>query len=167
MIDPLRLLVIADDLAGRTKIGAPNQTSLRRAVSTAYYALFHHLLQSGADALVGKRSRKTARYALIYRSFDHGRMKQICQAVDRPMLAEREKIALGSPSIRQELRDVAGIFVQLQQQRHWADYSPTGKISRSDAIDLVNQAEFAAKQLNACPTEQRKDFLTLLMTSSR
>lgn len=167
MIDPIRLLVIADDLAGRTKVGAPNQTSLRRAVSTAYYALFHHLLRSGADALVGKKNRKAARYALVYRSFEHGRMKQICQAVDRPALAEREKIALGVPSICQELRDVANVFVQLQQQRHWADYSPAGKISRSDALDLVNQAEFAMKQLDTCPAEQRKDFLALLMTSSR
>ncbi|MET3666974.1 hypothetical protein [Caulobacter sp. 1776] len=167
MIDPLRLLVIADDLAGRTKKGAPNQTLLRRSVSTAYYALFHHLLQAGTDALVGKRSRKSARYALIYRSFEHARMKQICQAVDKPVLADKEKIALGVAALRQELRDVANIFVQLQQQRHWADYSPHGKITRSDALDLVNQAELAIRQLDACPIEERRNFLALVMTSSR
>lgn len=167
MIDHKRLLVIADDLIGRTKAGAPNQTALRRAISTAYYALFHYLLSSAADSLVGKRNRNSSRYGLVYRAFDHGRMRQVCQSVDKPVLGDKEKLALGVVKPSQEIRNVASAFVLLQQRRHWADYSPVDKVGRSDAIDLVNQAEFAINQLDNCDKEQRSNFLVFLMTSSR
>ena len=38
------------------KPGRPRNTDLRRAVSTAYYALFHCLARSCADTLIGKSS---------------------------------------------------------------------------------------------------------------
>lgn len=94
-------------------------------------------------------------------------MRQVCQSVDKPVLGDKEKLALGVAKPSQEIRDVASTFVFLQQRRHWADYSPIDKVGRSDAIDLVNQAEFAVTQLANCDKEQRNNFLVFLMTSSR
>ena len=48
----------------------PNQASLRRAVSTAYYAIFH-LLISEATANWGRPELR----AILGRCFDHGPMK--------------------------------------------------------------------------------------------
>lgn len=48
----LELLKIAAELAEREK-GRPNYVSLRRSVSTAYYALFHAVADLCAKQLVG------------------------------------------------------------------------------------------------------------------
>jgi hypothetical protein len=51
----------------------PKQASLRRAVSTAYYALFHLLI----DEAVGNWSVARQR-SLLARTFDHGPMRRVC-----------------------------------------------------------------------------------------
>lgn len=43
----------ARSLVTQQGAGRPRETDLRRAVSTAYYALFHCVAASGADLLVG------------------------------------------------------------------------------------------------------------------
>ena len=56
---PEDLIRIAESLAsGRAGnlAGRPRQAELRRAVSAAYYALFHTLANSCADLLVGTMS---------------------------------------------------------------------------------------------------------------
>jgi len=51
----------------------PKQASLRRAVSTAYYALFHLLIDEavGNWGIVRQRS-------ILARTFDHGKMRSVC-----------------------------------------------------------------------------------------
>jgi hypothetical protein len=46
------------------------QADLRRAISAAYYGLFHFALTEAADMVVGKEHRSSARYSLVYRSID-------------------------------------------------------------------------------------------------
>lgn len=167
MIEAKRLLVIADDLVSRAKVGAPNQTALRRAVSTAYYSLFHHIIRSAANTLIGAKHRKTPRYALVYRAFEHAKMRQVSELLDKPALGEKAKKALGMAAPLADIRDIATAFANLQQRRHWADYDPAGTISRSDARDLVEQAELAMNKLDRLPVEDRKNLLVFMMTSAR
>jgi len=167
MLDAKQLIAIARQLVGKKRKGAPNQTSLRRAISTAYYALFHAMLRAGADVLVGKTKRKTRRYELIYRAFEHAKMLRGCEDVDKPILGAKTQKALGVPSVSQDIRDIASTFVALQQHRHWADYSPQGKIARAEAEDLVDQAELAMSKLNECDASELSDFLVFLLVSSR
>ena len=54
----------------------PKQASLRRAISTAYYALFHMLV----DEAVGKWTVELQR-SILARTFNHGKMKKICDGV--------------------------------------------------------------------------------------
>jgi hypothetical protein len=42
-----------------------DQADLRRAISTAYYGLFHFALTEAADLVVGKDDRSSARYSLV------------------------------------------------------------------------------------------------------
>ncbi|MGA8172582.1 MAG: hypothetical protein WB816_17365 [Methylocystis sp.] len=72
MIDDL--LALADDLAQRDS-GRPKQASLRRAVATAYYAVFHALAKMRADRLIGF-SKPWDVYTPIYRSIDALTKKQ-------------------------------------------------------------------------------------------
>ena len=164
MIDSKRLLVIAEDLASRSTRGPPPQTSLRRAVSTAYYALYHHIVAAAADALVGRRHRRTPRYALIYRTFDHSQMRRAAEMLDVQLLGEKARSVLNMPGPSQEIRRLATGFVTLQKQRHWADYDPRGKISASDARDLIEQAEFAIEALDNIPLDERRNVLVFMMT---
>ena len=56
----------------------PTQTDLRRAVSTAYYALFHCLAAAAADLLTGNGSRGPE-WHQVYRALEHGKARKACQ----------------------------------------------------------------------------------------
>ena len=72
---PRDLLQQAYDLAYKETTD-PKQASLRRAVSTAYYALFHLLI----DEAVGKWAIERQR-SILARTFEHSKMKAICDDV--------------------------------------------------------------------------------------
>ena len=48
-----------------------NQADLRRAVSSAYYAIFHELCSLVADQFIGRDRRATKEYARCYRTLNH------------------------------------------------------------------------------------------------
>jgi len=68
-------MAFADDLLEQAyhlanlETGDPKQSSLRRSVSTAYYALFHLLI----DEAVGNWGVARQR-SILARTFDHGKM---------------------------------------------------------------------------------------------
>lgn len=72
------LLAQAKDLAFKEK-KKPRQASLRRAVSSAYYSLFHLLLDEAAALVAGAGplKSKTDLRRLVGRSFTHDRQTQI------------------------------------------------------------------------------------------
>lgn len=72
MVDDL--LDLAEHLA-QLEPTRPKQASLRRAVSTAYYALFHALAGLCADELIGW-DKPWSVFTPIYRSLDHGAVKK-------------------------------------------------------------------------------------------
>ena len=111
----------------------PTQASLRRSVSTAYYALFHLLVQEAS----ANWSRIDTRIYLA-RAFEHRTMQQACtwaeNAIYDPAI---------SPQVVAKLRSVARAFRELQLQRHLADYSNATKWDRIKASAKVNQAKTA------------------------
>jgi hypothetical protein len=66
------LLRQADHLATYEGLN-PSQASLRRAVSTAYYAVFHLLAEAAARRWSGAPEAQTG----VERGFQHGAMKSI------------------------------------------------------------------------------------------
>ena len=82
-MNPEDLIRIARGLAGGAiggNIGRPRQAELRRAVSAAYYALFHALARCCADTLVGATpaSRSQTAWTQTYRALEHGYAKNQC-----------------------------------------------------------------------------------------
>jgi hypothetical protein len=124
------LLTQALQLAHGTPL---TQASLRRAVSSAYYAVFHLLI---AEA-VSNWSNSSLRAALG-RAYDHGIMKT---ASNR--LSDRQKFPFAGedPVIVEGLRFVARTFGQLQEDRHFVDYNLTKDLERTDALTQVRSAE--------------------------
>src|SRR5271169_6918475 len=76
--DPEHLLDQADALMA---VIGERQTDLRRAISNAYYALFHLALTAAADMVAGADQRATPRYSLVYRSVDHSRLQALCSQI--------------------------------------------------------------------------------------
>ncbi len=156
MIDYFQLLQLARELATRKAPGAPRKVYLRRAISTAYYGLFHCLVASATCNLVGQ-DRKTPKFRLVYRSFQHSEMRSACEQAGKPLPPE-----FGIKSFCPELRLCASIFVELQKLRHEADYDPQARITLSDTQSAVARAEVATEKLRAAPSEQRDLFLLTL-----
>jgi hypothetical protein len=59
---------------------SPSQASLRRAVSTAYYALFHLLVEDAALLWTGSPEARTA----VERGFQHGLMRNTSVQFRKP-----------------------------------------------------------------------------------
>lgn len=112
---------VAEDLltlAGRLANPAPEdpeQASFRRAISTAYYALFHLLVQEAVQSWHGSA---TARFGLE-RKFDHKLMKDVSNSVLRHSWRGWSSPSLPVPT---QLELVAKTFVDLQESRLQADY---------------------------------------------
>jgi hypothetical protein len=122
---------------------APSQASLRRSVSTAYYALFHLLIQEAS----ANWSRDDTRDYLA-RAFEHKTMKEA---------STRAENATYDPSVPPQvvakLRSVARAFRQLQLERHLADYSNATKWDRVKASSKVNQSKTAFSEWKAIRNE--------------
>lgn len=143
------LLALAFDLA--EKVAAdPTQARLRRAVSTAYYALFHLLI----DEAVGKWAVERQR-SILARTFEHAKMKSICD--------DLLKGAKSGADVLPELVTVAKSFIQLQQQRHTADYDNSKQWSHTDVVRELNLAEAAFTAWRAVSDQPAaEDFLLQL-----
>jgi uncharacterized protein (UPF0332 family) len=131
----------------------PKQADLRRAVSTAYYALFHAIAEDGADMLAGGGAGDGA-WAQAYRALDHGAAKTACQQVRN----------LGFPP---EFATIADEFVSLQAQRHEADYDPLKALTRASALTAIGQADAAIAALRSASRKDRRAFAVHLLMKRR
>lgn len=143
------LLEQAHDLAHKEAVN-PKQASLRRAVSTAYYALFHLLIDEAVSKWAIERQR-----SILARTFEHGKMKGICDDV-------LKAVKSGAP-LPPELNTVADAFIQLQQHRHTADYDNSKQWSRSDVVNVLTLATGAFAAWRAISTQDAaQDYLLQL-----
>ncbi len=142
------LLEQAHHLATREE-GEPKQASLRRAVSTAYYALFHLLIDEAVSQWSVERQR-----SILARTFDHSKMKGICDGV-----LESVKGGGSLPT----MNTVALNFIQLQQHRHVADYDNAKDWSRTDVDNVLTLATDAFEAWPSIRTaDAAKDYLLQL-----
>jgi hypothetical protein len=138
---PEDLLAVARHLALREP-KRPRQATLRRAISTAYYALFHLLTSAGAAALAP--AQPMALRARVRRAFAHEEMKRVCaqfQHGEASLNAATRRLIAGP--LEAGLATIAEAFVVLQDARHSADYDAAESFSRAEALDLVRAAETA------------------------
>ncbi len=167
MPDPADLLAVARLLlsAGTTK--PPSEAQLRRAISTAYYALFHKVLRAGAERFMGDGKQRSGGYGLLYRGFNHRRMKDVCESLDAPTLKRKVQEQLGRPAVSKEMRFFASTFVALQEARHLADHDPSIVFVLSDSADLVDVAGAAMTAFDLVAPDEKADVLALMLVNPR
>ena len=144
------LLDQASHLATR-ETKKPKQASLRRAVSAAYYALFHLLVADGAKRL--SPAKPDGLSLLIQRAFNHAEMRNVCQSFadghratirnnrpQRPPPGTRKLITL---PLDPPLFVVIQAFIDLQEARNEADYNLDKQWNRLDVLNRVQTARQA------------------------
>ena len=152
------LMDIARQLAGQTQpppLGRPRQEQLKRAISTAYYAMFHALCRSNADVLVGAGNDGAGRLAWTrtYRTLAHR------QASNR--LTQARQI------MPPQARRFAATFATLLEQRHEADYNPHSMFYREGVIEMLEAADSATLEFLRMPRSQRRAVAALVLMLDR
>ena len=140
-----QLLEQARHLATRDVKGRPRQDHLRRAVSTAYYALFHFLVDQSCRMLVGGGGDLEAMRRTIGRAFDHGTMKEVSRGFASGTPKAELRPAVPPTGISDRVKQTADTFHALQVNRHIADYDLLEKFGRSEVLDLIGQADEAIR----------------------
>ena len=118
----------------------PKQANLRRAVSTAYYALFHLLTIDAAKLYARDDAALIARMA---RSFSHADLKNVSREFSKNQLPKALRAPDKPTQLSATLMKVTDAFVILQTARHAADYDLSETFTRPDTLTLVKPAETA------------------------
>ncbi|HVU21823.1 MAG TPA: hypothetical protein VHE09_13915 [Rhizomicrobium sp.] len=149
--------------------GKPKQVELKRAISAAYYSLFHRFLKAAADDLIGSTAaaRKSSAYKLIYRGFEHSRMRTIAIEAAKAQMPAKLAEASGYAQFSEKIRAAAQAFVELQQKRHSADYDPQFRFSKSDARVAIELAVFGGSMLDTANVIERRSFLLCMLMPQR
>ena len=133
--------------------GRPTQARLRRAVSTAYYAMFHCLAGCAANLIIG-RARKPA-WHQTYRALEHGKARNACE--DKGPMA----------AFPQEVRHFAKTFVILQKARQQADYALDGRYGKLTVLGAIDMAERTIVRFEQADAQHRRAFVAHVLFKRR
>ena len=135
--------------ARKLLVDVPSHSDLRRAVSTAYYALFHQLcLHFCQISLPPVAPEFSATQIIAYRYIDHGNAKVRCLEVSNMPTKFAPQIVL-----------FARTFVLLQQGRVEADYDPRARFMKFEVVNLVDESEKAILALASTTPEEQRAFV--------
>jgi|ERR1051326_5514089 hypothetical protein len=133
----------------------PLQASLRRAVSAAYYSVFHLLVDAGGRSLTKPGDVKLRHQ--LQRAHNHGSMKLVCQNLN-------QLNPLVTFPLEPQLIGIANAFVNLQQARHDADYDYSITFIRTDVLQKIALADTALLNWKAVRnTSNARAFLAALL----
>ncbi len=147
--------------AGRTALipqmpaAQPAPGAIRRAISTAYYAAFHALAASNADALIGAAHDQLTAEAWIrvYRGLNHNYAKYQLQENRAHLSADAQVFA--------------DLFRDLQNERHNADYNPRASFTARTATTWLNKADAAIVDFLQTSQSERAAIAILTLTRTR
>jgi hypothetical protein len=192
--DPIRadrLIIQAKALAGfGAGRGRPSPTNHRRAVSAAYYALFHAVIAEAVLRILPVGIATDADRLRAARWIQHADIKQAarwvveCAAVSAATVTPPRDTGVkhgvwelfsrpagGSTrvgDVPNHLRRIARAFIDLQDARHTADYDQLASFPKATAQRHVNAAENALALLAADPADVHvQRFLALVVFRSR
>lgn len=152
------LLEQADVFAKADGLGKPRQANLRRAVSAAYYALFHAINDGAVRTLLGSKDANGLLGARLSRVIEHRSVLIAAKwfASDIVSMPPSIGAARESPKgpIDANLRRTCEAVISLQDERHRADYDLWKPFVRNDVLAKVEQSRRAVdslEQLDSTP----------------
>ena len=137
--------------------GNPTQGDLRRAVSAAYYAMFHRIAVCCARSLIGTANTNLSMkvWPHAYRGLDHNLAKKQCDK------------NLTSIGFSRRIVDFASEFVRLQPRRHLADYDPDARFTKKEVEGDVFMAAVSIDMFDDASEEERRAFAAWVLFRER
>lgn len=132
----------------------PLPSSLRRSVSTAYFALHHFLVREATRAMLGTAKEREPLRELLAGSFRPRTMAEAARTFGRARLPGPLARCAGEAAIPRDLRRVAWTLLTLRHHRLRADYDPTALFERDEAelyVSLVEEAMRSWRRARAHP----------------
>jgi hypothetical protein len=160
-----QLVLQAEHLASKDP-KRPYQANVRRSVSASYYALFHYLVFQATSLLAGKTAADDPFRLLLSRAFDHGEMARASKAFSSGWGALPPAIQpfLVARRVHPDVSAVAQAFLDLQDERHRADYDISALLLRQDAVAAVARARTAIQVWQGVAKEESaRGYLTCLL----
>ena len=150
------LIAVALDLL-RVAERRRSDAHLRRAVSAAYYAMFHCLSRVSADRLVQPTDRRGSGRAWVhvYRALQHRHARKQCLDDDALM------------AYPAEIRRFAAWFAELQEQRHRADYDPAVTLDTAEVRRVVRYAANSIREFERAPEAEQRAFAAWVLLLAR
>lgn len=175
-IEPGKLLEVAERLApaepGR---GRPSYTAHRRAVSTAYYAVFHALANRVAMAVFSEADQSFRQK--IQRWIGHGNIRTVAV-----WMSQLEGASAGSPPahiaallapaegtahIDEDTLAIADGFLELNEKREEADYDHEAIFTRPDTRGHIALARDVVATIERTDSDSAKRFFGLIAMQSK
>lgn len=155
---PEDLIQQARDLVESDR-GRPRQASLRRAVSASYYALFHCLADGIVSDMLENRFHDGPIGLAVRRHLEHKHAYASSKAFlslasSGPTGLQRvraQQHGTPTPSPPEELLRFCRTFVDLQEERHRADYNLADGFLKQEAVGLIEESEQAVIAYRALP----------------
>jgi hypothetical protein len=146
---------------------------IRRSVSTAYYALFHFLLDEATRAVVGSHHDLRHRRRIFARSFSHSGIKATLAkvsgvTVDASIAALLRQRGVGAAKVVSPrfVMLMSGTFSDVHSQRQDADYDLNEDFDEADARIAIKRVRDAIDAWKAADTQADRHFknaLSMLM----
>lgn len=136
---------------------SPSDAALRRARSTAYYALFHHLARSCADLLIGEDVSDRSKHAWhqAYRGLEHNEARKACS--DAQVLGK----------FPDAIQDYGNEFKGLQARRHKADYDPYVEVVQSEVRQDIANVRQVIEAFDGLDRKDRSAFCAYVLLKRR
>lgn len=145
------LLRLAEEIAER---GGGSRTLKRRAVSTAYYAVFHAIASLCANEILPRANKNSAEFERVYRALEHGSLKSELQ---KAPLKDNER-----------LRKIGALVLRLQSERHRSDYLPTQRLYTTETCaEHLESARLAMTLLKLLDEQDRRTLAVALLFKNR
>ena len=107
----------------------PREATARRAISTAYYALFHLLVAEGTLNWNRPEFRPS-----LGRMFEHGQMR----SASAKIISHLNRKGNATSEIEPKLRQIATVFIDAQRRRNEADYLTSSGFTRSNVQEQID-----------------------------
>jgi len=175
-IEPEKLLEAAELLAPReAPPGRPPYTAHRRAVSTAYYAVFHAITDRVVKAPFTEADTSFLRK--VRRWIGHNDIRTVATWVEQlegtskgsppphieALLAPRD----GESHVDNDTLTISEGFLELNEKREEADYDHDAVFTRPDTLDHLARAKEIISVVERTQSDEAKRFFGLIAMQAR
>lgn len=139
---------------------------LRRAISSAYYALLQELVRRATRRTVSDEPEREADRNAVSRWYSHIEIKSVSQWVISRSAGRTlpQRIGMLLDQVPPTLVEIAYAFLDLQEARHDADYDHTADVTVLDTRRHIDRAREALAHLVALDGDRVYDnYLMLLL----